>query len=551
MPPPPNEQKPKPASPADRTPEQLIERQDRLRREWEEQQRKREAEALRKKQQEEEAQRKREEEEALRKKKEAEALQRKQEAEAAQKRQEDDALRKAQQSRPPRSAQPEAPRRETLPERPSPVETQKSVQSETVATANKEDVIDNVKRVPDEHLPSHQERQRSNFEKRFSAFMDELLPKIAIVTQKVNTYTGTDYSGVEALRREIQEQEKLVKARRIAIDTTKEALDAALEQQAASQKEVVALLERKHSWSSSDLERYMSLIRSEHINDKAVREAKEAVETAENALEEARSYLEKRERAQYHEEQIWSDTIRRNSTWVTFGLMGVNIFLLLLSLLILEPWRRRRMVREIKGALEAQQVAAETASIPALATAYVTTNPVTEVPAAGNAAPMPKTAVPEVANEKTVEPTNTTAQTVSSAGVEPNVDESPTAGTEEPTHITGEDGTMIENIIEEVVEPVVDPAVPGAAPLLAKDVKASPQEVVNIAEEVRGPTSTSEKVWAKLGLWQSKAAVIAEDIVSERPISMRRVDFTTAILQGAAAGAVIAAASIAMLMRSN
>jgi sensitive to high expression protein 9 len=36
--------------------------------------------------------------------------------------------------------------------------------------------------------------------------MDDLLPKLAIVTQKVNTYTGTDYSGIEALRREIKDQ---------------------------------------------------------------------------------------------------------------------------------------------------------------------------------------------------------------------------------------------------------------------------------------------------------------------------------------------------------
>ncbi|KAF1362802.1 hypothetical protein EJ07DRAFT_58156, partial [Lizonia empirigonia] len=443
--------------------------------------------------------------------------------------QEEEALRKAQQSvhSKPTPIQPKITRPEPVPERPSPVEAQRPVQKEPLV-GRKEDVIDNVKRVPDERLPSHQERLRSNFEKRFSAFMDDVLPKIAVVTQKVNTYTGTDYSGVEALRREIQEQEKLVKARRLAINSTKEALDAALEQQAASQKEVVALLERKHSWSSSDLERYMSLIRSEHINDKAVREAKEAVEAAENALEEARSYLEKRERAQYHEEQIWSDTIRRNSTWVTFGLMGVNIFLLLLSLLILEPWRRRRMVREIKGALEAQQVAAEATPTPALVTAYVAANPVTEVPAAAQAAPASKILETEALGEK-----------------------SPTAGTEEPLHITDEDGTNIANIIEEIVEPAVDPAVPGAAPLMPEGVKASPQETVNIEKEASEPMSTSDRIWLKLGLWQSKAAVIAEDIVSDRPISMRRVDFTTAILQGAAAGAVIASAAIAILLRPN
>ncbi|KAF2631079.1 hypothetical protein BU25DRAFT_455410 [Macroventuria anomochaeta] len=556
MPPPATEQKPKPALSADSTPEQLIERQERLRREWEEQQRKREEEALRKKQQQEEEARRKREEEALRKKREAEALRKKQVEEATRKKQEQEALHKAQQSTQskPTPAPQKAATPELVSEPSSPVETQIPVQREPVISQDKDDVVDNVKRVPDEQLPSHQERQRSDFEKRFTALMDELLPKIAVVTQKVNTYTGTDYSGVEALRREIQEQEKLVKARRLAIDSTKEALDAALEQQAVSQKEVVALLERKHSWSSSDLERYMSLIRSEHINDKAVREAKEAVEAAENALEEARSYLEKRERAQYHEEQIWSDTIRRNSTWVTFGLMGVNIFLLLLSLLILEPWRRRRMVREIKTALEAQKVTAEAAPAPTFATAYVAANPATEpssVATATPAAPAQKPAEPEAVVEKVAEPTSTPAHAASLIVAEPNINESPTAGTEVPLHITDEDGTQIGNIIEEVVEPAVDPAVPGAAPLMPGNVQASPQETINIEEEMREPLSTSDKIWAKLGLWQSKAAVIAEDIVSDRPISMRRVDFTTAILQGAAAGAIIAAAAIAMLLRPN
>jgi len=65
---------------------------------------------------------------------------------------------------------------------------------------------DRIARVSDKDLPSHRERQRWSLSKRFSELMDELLPKLAIVTQKVNNYTGTDYSGIEALRREIREQ---------------------------------------------------------------------------------------------------------------------------------------------------------------------------------------------------------------------------------------------------------------------------------------------------------------------------------------------------------
>jgi len=197
--------------------------------------------------------------------------------------------------------------------------------------------------------------------------MDSLLPRIALVSQRINAYTGTDYTGIEALRHEIKEQEALVKARHGALGAAKAALEGARTTQAASQKEVVGLLERKHGWSAADLERYMALIRSEHLNEQAVQAAKDGVAATERALEEARSRLEARERAQYHEEQIWSDTIRRNSTWVTIGLMGVNILLLLANVVILEPWRRRRLVREVKTALEEHKTAIlQSKAIPAI-----------------------------------------------------------------------------------------------------------------------------------------------------------------------------------------
>jgi sensitive to high expression protein 9 len=33
--------------------------------------------------------------------------------------------------------------------------------------------------------------------------MDDLMPKLALASQRINTYTGTDYSGIESLRKEI------------------------------------------------------------------------------------------------------------------------------------------------------------------------------------------------------------------------------------------------------------------------------------------------------------------------------------------------------------
>ena len=102
-----------------------------------------------------------------------------------------------------------------------------------------------------------------------------------------------------------------------------------------------------------------------------------------------------------------------------------------------------------------------------------------------------------------------------------------------------------------MVEPAIDPAVPGAAPLMSEDAEGSPQETIDIQKEAWESMSTIEKIEAKLGLWRRKAAWVAEDIVSDRPLTMRRLDFTIVALQAAAAGAVIAAASIAILLKPN
>jgi sensitive to high expression protein 9 len=288
----------------------------------------------------------------------------------------------------------------------------------------------------------------------------------------------------------------------------------------------------------------MSLIRSEHLNDKAVREAKDAVADAEASLEDARRHLEKRERAQYHEEQIWSDTIRRNSTWVTFGLMGVNIFLLLLSLLILEPWRRRRMVREIKNALEAHKVAMDAAPVPAPAVAPPATVAASAPAAVASIAPAVPAAPTATAKgvaaieeeiDMVIEPTiQPSSPSPSPSATHASIEESPTAGTEESP------------IAPELSTPTIaaDPADNPAVVSTDASTTIVPDPIITEEVESEAPPHDMR---TRFEIWQWKATSIAQDIVSDRSISMRRVDYTTAMLQAAAAGAVIAAAVIAMM----
>ena len=129
------------------------------------------------------------------------------------------------------------------------------------------------------------------------------------------------------------------------MQNVREAYSAAITQRSASQREVNELLQRKHAWTPNDLERFTGLYRSDHANEQAESAAQENLATEERKAEEAAGKLSKSILARYHEEQIWSDKIRRMSTWGTWGLMGVNVLLFLVFQIGVEPWRRKRLVK--------------------------------------------------------------------------------------------------------------------------------------------------------------------------------------------------------------
>ena len=331
--------------------------------------------------------------------------------------------------------------------------------------------------------------------------MDNFLTKATLASQQINTYTGTDFSGIEALRNEIVAQEKQVKARHAAVTAQKDKHMEAHVKQASSQKEIVSLLERKSSWLPSDLERYMTLVRSEHLDEQAVQKAKEDLAEAERDLEDTRAMLEKLERKQYHEEQIWSDTIRRNSTWVTIGLMGVNIFLLLAQIIFFEPYRRRKIVREMKEALDERGMAG-----PGVLQAASPSEVMKQVAEAEKPKEVP---VEVVETEAKAEPVPVAVQPVETAAP---VEAAPVAAVEPVSSI--EEST------------------------LAADPSPVEQVPVSIWKQLELATSWEQR------LEISKAASF--DLFSERVVQLKQVDVTTIALQGAASG--IAAMGVLFLL---
>ena len=197
--------------------------------------------------------------------------------------------------------------------------------------------------------------------KRFSSIMDHLQGNIFIASQRINDLTG--YSGIEALKQRIATLESRVQAAQEAVRSSRLKYKTTVADRAATQREVTTLLARKDSWTPSDLERFTSLYRMDHSNEQAVQEAATRLADAEREAEHAASKLSSSILSRYHEEQIWSDKIRRMSTWGTWGLMGVNVLLFLVFQFGFEPWRRRRLVHgfeeKVREALEKEKLASK------------------------------------------------------------------------------------------------------------------------------------------------------------------------------------------------
>lgn len=187
--------------------------------------------------------------------------------------------------------------------------------------------------------------------------MDNLQGSLFHATQHLNTLTG--YSGIESLKASIAAEESRLQAARDALVSARTAYSAAIKQRSTSQREVNELLQRKHIWSPADLERFTELYRSDHANELNENKSHETLVKAEKDAEEAGAKLSESILARYHEEQIWSDKIRRMSTWGTWGLMGVNVLLFLVFQVGVEPWRRRRLVKgfeeKVQEALERER----------------------------------------------------------------------------------------------------------------------------------------------------------------------------------------------------
>ncbi|KAF8630937.1 hypothetical protein AX17_005294 [Amanita inopinata Kibby_2008] len=166
----------------------------------------------------------------------------------------------------------------------------------------------------------------------------------------LNKVTG--YEEIEALKRQVVEQEERINATRQAARDAKTAYEQAVLQRSNSQREVNELLQRKSIWTDSDVGRFTTLVRQDHLFEQEEQRAKAAVDETEDAVEREFSQLMRSILARYHEEQVWSDKIRSASTYGSLAALGLNLVVFILAIVIVEPWKRRRLAQTFERKIE-------------------------------------------------------------------------------------------------------------------------------------------------------------------------------------------------------
>lgn len=170
----------------------------------------------------------------------------------------------------------------------------------------------------------------------------ELFAFVQHASTSINKITG--YDSIQALKSGIKSIEIKLYQDRIILERESAKLKNLTKQQNNSQSLINDLLSRKSTWSPNDLKVFTDAYNQnqQNIEDLSGQTAKstDLERTVKTMEQDLHNLILKR----YHEEQIWSDKIRKLSTYGTLLLLVINLLSFFILHLIFEPRKRKRLV---------------------------------------------------------------------------------------------------------------------------------------------------------------------------------------------------------------
>ncbi|SNX86299.1 related to SHE9 - mitochondrial inner membrane protein [Melanopsichium pennsylvanicum] len=177
----------------------------------------------------------------------------------------------------------------------------------------------------------------------------DLRSRLSNLSAQYNTYSG--YAQIEELKLRITGLEKALDTKREQAVFAKKTYLSAVQNRSTSQRETNDLLSRKNDWTETDLSRYTQLLRTEHALSRQEQTAEKELERCESEVETAFDEMMKAIMVRYHEEQIWSEKMRGMSTYGSLIVAGLNAFLFILAILLVEPYKRKRLAQTFEERL--------------------------------------------------------------------------------------------------------------------------------------------------------------------------------------------------------
>ncbi|KAH8818924.1 Mdm33 family-domain-containing protein, partial [Flagelloscypha sp. PMI_526] len=188
---------------------------------------------------------------------------------------------------------------------------------------------------------------------RSQSLLDRATHEISQLGAYLNHVTG--YDEVEGLKQQVVEQESKMGQARTEAREAKVAYSNAVLSRSTSQRQLNDLLQRKQSWTDDDVLQFTSLVRSDHASTVSETNAKRTMDEAEERVEKEFDALMRVILARYHVEQVWSDKIRRASSYGSLGVMGLNLLVFVAAILFVEPWKRKRLAETFEKKVDALQ----------------------------------------------------------------------------------------------------------------------------------------------------------------------------------------------------
>jgi hypothetical protein len=173
-------------------------------------------------------------------------------------------------------------------------------------------------------------------------FRHSLLPQAASL---LNTLTG--YDTVQTRKDQVLVKDKALSIARTDLSSVKTNYESIMSQRLKTQKEIHSLLQRQGSWTPTDVQRFTDLYKLDLDLEALEVSTKAQYKESSEAFDRAHSDYLTEIRERYIDEQIYSDKIRRVSTWWTMGLISFHLILFVTIQTLVEPRKKASLIQQV------------------------------------------------------------------------------------------------------------------------------------------------------------------------------------------------------------